>query len=240
MTIKSIQTDRSELVLKLASYLSDQLQDQELAECLARSLSDCILDWQPPSEDLVGTDYIIAFSFGARTLPNGNLIPGPMNDQIAELALALHRSTGCPIIAQWEVAASLFGRCDASSIITINPEFSLIDGTVQYLSTEDVIQKAAEIVCTTRPGAKVLVAAWRHHAYRCVAHARAAGLDAYAPPLPLPGNYDIESAQPWTCDALTYLIHDIFARIHTLREAMLTGVRSPRINSEIEPRSPLW
>lgn len=207
-------------------YLKGQLGDDLLAQTLATAVHDCLLDWTAPVAELAGVGAIMAFSFGYRRLPNGNIVPGPMNDKLAEVVVGLYGRLRCNVYAQWEVAESIGGRVPSAALNPINPEINHKDATVKYLSTFGVAQEVLECVGSAKSLGKVLVVAWRDHAPRCVRIARKLGFDAFVPPEPLPNDYDPESGQAWTRTRHAYLAHDGLSRLEAYR-ADVIGTSSP-------------
>ena len=211
---------RDDAIHMLRSYLDEQLHDPALAQALAGAVHDCLLDWSVPTAALDGVAAVIAFAFGCRRLPSGNTIPGPMNERVADVVAGLYAELGCPVYAQWEVAEALGGRVPEGMLHTIYPDQATDGSGVAYLSTFGVLQKVRNAVGDPGRLGTVLVAAWRHHAPRCIRLARSLGFDAFAPPRPLPDTYDVESAQSWTRSAHAYLLHDGLARLERHRAAL--------------------
>ena len=153
---------------ELAAHLSRELGDPGAARRLAAYLRDDVLAWRPPMIAAAQIRSIFAFTFGNRMLANGNREPGPVNEALAEVAIALHRTTGAPIFAQWEVAAAIGGR--AKPVAPIYPGRDERAEPV-YLSTGGVVEEIA------RHGAEgpVGVVAFADHLYRAVATSRRCG-----------------------------------------------------------------
>ncbi len=211
---------REEAIRMLGSYLDGQLDDPALARALANAVHDCLLDWSVPTAPPEGAAAVIALAFGCRRLPNGNTIPGPMNERVADVTAELYEELGCPVYAQWEVAEALGGRVPSGKLHALFPDQAADGSGVAYLSTYGVLSKVRGAVGEPGRLGKVLIAAWRHHAPRCIRLARSLGFDAFAPPRRLPDAYDIESAQSWTRSAHAYLLHDGLARLERHRAAL--------------------
>lgn len=209
--------NRDEIIQTIQAYLRDQLQEDGIAQELATAFHDCLLDWTAPSSALTGTRAILAYSFGYRRLPNGNIVPGPMNAELAELVVALHAKLGCRVFAQWEIAEAIGLRIPSGMLHAVYPEINPKDATVKYLSTVGVTQKVVEAVGDPKSLGKVLIVAWRDHAPRCVRIARRFGFDAFVPQEPLPQNYDAQSGQAWTRNRHAYLVHDGLSRLEAYR-----------------------
>ncbi|WP_051201909.1 hypothetical protein [Ferrimonas senticii] len=219
---------REDLIKLMAEHLQQQLQgshdDPLLAPQLAAAFYDAMLDWQAPqlpADSQVGA--IIACAFGYQRQPNGNITAGAMNQQLAQLVIQLQRQHQCPAYLQWEIAEALADGIDQGQVISINPDIHPQNATVNYLSTQGVIDKVAQQVPDPSTLGKVLVVAWRHHITRCVQVARDAGFDAYAPTLSLlPYDYDPCSGQIWTRNPRDYLLHDVLVRLKKV-QARLPG-----------------
>ena len=218
--------NRGEIIQAIQEYLKGQLGDDPLAQTLATAVHDCLLDWTAPATELAGVAAIMAFSFGYRRLPNGNIVPGPMNDRLAEVVVELYGRLQCKVYAQWEIAESIGGRVPSAALNSINPEINPRDATVKYLSTFGVAQKVLTCVGNAASLGKVLVVAWRDHAPRRVRIARRLGFDAFVPPDPLPNQYDFASGQAWTRTRNAYLVHDGLSRLEAYR-ADVIGTSSP-------------
>jgi hypothetical protein len=218
--------NRDEVIQAIQDYLQGQLGDDSLAQTLATAVHDCLLDWTAPNTELAEVGAIMAFSFGYRRVSNGNIIPGPMNENLADVVVALYSQLQCKVYAQWEIAEAIVTRVPSAMIHPIYPDISAKDATVKYLSTYGVAQKVLESVGTAEQLGKVLVVAWRDHAPRCVRIARKLGFSAFVPPTPLPNDYDPDSGQAWTRNRHAYLVHDGLSRLEGYR-ADVIGTSSP-------------
>jgi hypothetical protein len=214
------------VIQAIQDYLHGQLGDAPLAQTLGTAVHDCLLDWTAPATELTGIGAIMAFSFGYRRLPNGNIVPGPMNDKLADVVVGLYGKLQCKVYAQWEIAEAIGIRVPSAVLHAVNPEINPKDATVKYLSTFGVAQKVLKCVGSAKSLGKVLVVAWRDHAPRCVRIARKLGFDAFVPPEPLPNDYDPESGQAWTRNRHAYLVHDGLSRLEAYR-ADVIGASSP-------------
>ena len=54
-------------------------------------------------------------------MPNGNRIPGPMNEALADIVVQLHKETNAPVFAQWEIAEAIGDRIAPENLAVINP-----------------------------------------------------------------------------------------------------------------------
>ncbi len=198
----------------LAAHLAGEWGDAETARLLAGMLHDDALAWRPPTIAPERIRSIFAFTFGNRMLENGNREPGPVNEALAEVALGLHRATGAPIFAQWEIAAAIGDR--AAPVTAIYPGRDERAEPV-YLSTGLVVDEIALLGAEGPVG----VVAFADHLYRAVMTSRRYGFDAYAPEgIAMPAVYDPQSGQPWCRGRAAYLMHDIMIRV-TERRAEL-------------------
>jgi hypothetical protein len=206
-------------------YLEEQLGDADLARQLAEVVQEQVLTWTAPSTDLVNVGAIVACSFGYRRLDNGNIIPGPMNERLAEVVVELYNEVQCHVYAQWEIAESI-EKVPLRKLHSIYPDINPKDATIGYLSTRGVMLKVRELVQGAESLGKVLIVAYRDHAPRCVRIARKLGFDAFVPPRELPNEYDSESGQAWTRNRRAYIVHDILSRLEAYR-AEVIGTFSP-------------
>lgn len=201
-----------ELTRLLTKHLGAELRDPALGRTLAASLIDQVLAFRAPERAPAGAALILAFSFGNRMRPSGNREPGPVNQALARIAAELWRSTGAPIVAQWEVAEAL---PPGIPVTTIYPSR---DGRGEplYLGTQQTAAEMFRAAGTTHP---VLVVAFVDHMWRAVRAARHSSFDAYAPAgVIMPAQYDPESGQPWCRTREAYLLHDLMLRVADLRD----------------------
>jgi len=102
----------------LAARLAVELGDADMARELAALLEADTLCWTAPTIPAARIRTIIGFTFGNRMAANGNRLPGPVNEALAEVAVALHRETNAPIYAQWEVAEPAAERLPPDTVMT--------------------------------------------------------------------------------------------------------------------------
>lgn len=185
----------------------------------ANSLVDWL--WQPPTGTLQDADLIVAYSFGNRPVPEGadpqrtQAEPGPVNAQLAAQVADLEARAGgnVPIVAQWEIARYLIDDYQLSNV-TVVDQPRAADGTLDYISTQDVAERARALY----PDAdSVAVVAFADHAKRSVQTTENAGFQhAYVPEeASLPADYDEQSGQPFTRYREVYLVHDLIAQVGT-------------------------
>ncbi len=201
----------------IREHLEGELGDQDLAQQLASVVLEQALTWTAPSTDLNDVGAIIGCSFGYQRLPNGNILPGPMNEKLAQVVVELYTKLGCKVYMQWEIAEAMGDAIPHSAVNAINPEINPQDATVKYLGTFGVLQKVLHCVGDPKSLGKVLIVAYRDHAPRCVATARKLGFDAFVPPIALPNDYDPQSGQAWTRNRHAYIIHDTLSRLEAYR-----------------------
>ena len=198
----------------LAAHLTQTLGD-ETARLLAGYLHEDALAWQAPTIAPARIRSIFAFTFGNRMLPNGNREPGPVNEALAAVMVELHRATGAPVYAQWEIAAAAGDRIAA--ITAINPSRDERAEPV-YLSTGGVVAAIKSMGAEGPVG----VVAFADHLYRAVMTTRRFGFEAFAPEgIAMPVTYDPQSGQPWCRSRPAYLLHDIMIRVTERRAAVL-------------------
>jgi hypothetical protein len=214
--------DVQELLEAIEAHLEVELGDRATARAVAEALGEDALAWRAPRVDPAQIDTIIAFTFGNRMLPNGNRAPGPVNVALADVAVQLHRHSGAPIYAQWEVAEAIGARVPPERLTAIYPGRDERAEPV-YLSTSGVVSAIVAMHANQRALGVVGVVGFADHLRRCVATVRQFGLDAYAPDgVAMPHEYDAQSGQPWCRSRLAYLMHDIMIRAGE-RRARLTG-----------------
>ncbi len=207
--------------IALEEYLINELDDAYIAKELATILVENILIWKAPTIATAQITSIIAYAFGNRILPNGNRIPGPMNEALADIVVQLHKETNAPVFAQWEIAEAIGDRIAPENLTVINPALDA-QANIVYLSTAGVASAIIKHVGDPQKLGKVAVIAFNDHLYRCIKVSRDAGIDAYAPEgYSMPGNYDEHSGQPWTRNRLIYLVTDMKARITNCFEKLL-------------------
>ena len=224
-TLLSAQSEKDSSVLSKAQltkditcYLEQQNYNSEISGNLAEYIVKSTLCWSPQKIDVKKADYIIGFSFGNRIDKEGNRLPGPMNQQIADLIVKLYKINPIPVYAQWEVQKSIGLRIPSDKITTIYPEISPT-GDVIYLSTVGVINNIINDIGKEKVDSKnFIIAAFREHAPRCAMLCQKHGLkNSFVPKtFELPDKYDLESGQPWTRDKFKYMIYDMQCRLEEL------------------------
>lgn len=206
-------SEHSSVRIALEEYLAIELDDPVIAKELASILIKDVLTWKAPTIATQEINSIIAFAFGNRILLNGNRLPGPMNEALADLVVQLYDQTNARVYAQWEIAEAISNRIPSEKLIVINPTLD-VSANVIYLSTVGVASAIVKQVSDPQKLGKVAVIAFNDHLYRCIQTSRDAGIDAYAPAeYSMPSTYDAHSGQPWTRNRITYLVTDIKVRI---------------------------
>ncbi len=165
---------------RLAAHLASELRDTAVAHELASFILQDALSWQAPATAPGRMRAIFAFTFGNRMLPNGNRVPGPVNERLAECAIDLHRVSGATVYAQWEIAEVLDGRIAGDALMPIFPGRDS-RGEPVYFGTGAVVAGIAARVGDAATIGPVGVVAFADHLYRAVMTARGAGFDAWAP-----------------------------------------------------------
>lgn len=216
------------LVAAIEARLVHELGDPGTARALAAILHEDVLSWRAPEIDPARVDTIIAFTFGNRMLPNGNRMPGPVNEALAEVAIRIHAHRGAPIYAQWEVADAIGTRVARDKVTAIYPGRDERMEPV-YLSTSGVVDSIASMHEDVRSLGVVGVVGFADHLWRCVMTVRQLGLEAYAPAgHAMPSAYDPQSGQPWCRSRLAYLMHDIMIRATERRARLMdSGAAGP-------------
>lgn len=201
--------------------LTEQLQDKDVAAHTAEFLMNEILTWQGEPLPLEQADTILAYAFGNRLKSNGNQEPGPMNEALADVVVELHKKTGKPVYAQWEIAQSIGDRIAPEFLTSINPQIAA-DGTIVYLSTIGVADEVVKQAGGVDKLGKTVVVGFYEHSLRTISTSRDAGIEAYAPEgVALPHEYDPESGQAWTRDAKTFVMHEIRNRATNERTRLI-------------------
>ncbi len=211
------------LFAALAAHLTQELGDAAIARRLTEMLQDDVLSWHARTVEPSRVTTILGFTFGNRMQPNGNRLPGPVNEALADIAVRLHAEAqpGARLFAQWEVAEAVGARLPAPLVIPIHPGRDE-RAEPRYLSTSGVIEAIMRQVGDPASLGVVGVVAFTDHAQRCVETARRFGLDAYVPTgYALPRDYDAESGQPWCRSRLAYLMHDIMIRTNERRDRLM-------------------
>ena len=156
-------------------------------------------------------DSLLVFAFGNRITPDGELLPGLVNEELARITEGLAQEHQVPVFAQWEIA-DLLVAAGVQNVISVTPDYAP-DGTVIYLSTDGVARKA--LVLSEEVGIRLgraAVLGHRDHVERCRRTAIKAGIEIVAIPNELmPSMYDAESGQEWTRSRDVYLKADAYA-----------------------------
>lgn len=204
----------------LIAWLSAELGDFPDVATLARFLQNNALNWHAPTADAATFRTILAFTFGNRMDLTGNRAPGPVNEAIAAVVAEVQRRGRAIVYAQWEVAQPLVGLLPGATIIPVYPDRDSRAEPV-YLGTQAVVRRVIGLAGGAEMLGSVGIVAFRDHLRRCVATARALGLDAQAPAgIPMPDRYDPLSGQPWCRKRLAYLLHDISVAAAERRDAL--------------------
>ena len=197
----------AELKSAIEARLTAQLGNKDVAAHTAKFLMDEILTWKGEELPIDEADSILAYAFGNRVIPNGNQVPGPMNEALADTVVYIYKQTEKPVYAQWEIAQSIGDRIPAKHLTFINPKIAA-DGSLTYLSTDGVA--AAAVKLSGGNMGKTIVVAFYEHSLRTINTSKSVGIDAYAPEdIELPHDYDPQSGQAWTRDAKTFVMHEI-------------------------------
>ena len=197
------------LLAAIAAHLAGELHDPTVARQLAEILRDDALTWHARSIEPGRITTILGFTFGNRMVANGNRLPGPVNEALADVAVTLHGQSGARIIAQWEVAEAIGARVPTALVTPIHPARDE-RAEPRYLSTSGVIEQVVRQAGDPMALGIVGIVAFADHARRCTDTARRFGLDAYVPSgTALPRDYDAQSGQPWCRNRLAYLMHDL-------------------------------
>ncbi|MCG9648973.1 hypothetical protein L1D24_10375 [Vibrio brasiliensis] len=197
----------AELQNAMAKKLEVQLENKEAAEYTAEFIMNNLLTWKGEELPLDQADSILAYAFGNRLLENGNQIPGPMNEALADTVVEIYQQTGKPVYAQWEIAQSIGDRIPTKDLHSINPIIAK-DGSLTYLSTIGVAETAVELSGGNL--GKTVVVGFYEHSLRTINTSKDFGIDAYAPAgIELPHDYDAQSGQAWTRDVKTFIMHEV-------------------------------
>ncbi|HSW74073.1 MAG TPA: hypothetical protein VLG71_02865, partial [Candidatus Limnocylindria bacterium] len=174
LSLLSLSLQGNDITLTVERHLTAELGDAATAKALSTMLVNTTLSWQAPAIAIKEINTILAFAFGNRILPNGNRLPGPMNEALADTAVRLYAETKAPVYAQWEVAQAIGTRIPAEKLIVINPKLDAM-GNVIYLDTTGVASAAINQAANTQKLGNVAVVAFADHLYRCVKTSRDAG-----------------------------------------------------------------
>lgn len=212
----------AELKNAIELRLTAQLGNKDVAADIAEFLMDEILTWKGEELPVDEADSILAYAFGNRLIPNGNQVPGPVNEALADTVVDIYKQTGKPVYAQWEIAQSIGDRIPDKHLTSINPKIA-VDGTISYLSTDGVA--AAAVALSGGNMGKTVVVGFYEHSLRTINTSKSAGIDAYAPKnIELPHDYDPQSGQAWTRDAQTFVMHEIGNRSINERRRLIQAV----------------
>lgn len=215
----------------LAQVLQSELEDDPTVNLMVEWIRQVALTWHADAEPYEFADYIIAFAFGNRPPANGGdpattlAEPGPTNEALADVIAAMLRTKRVPVYAQWEIARVLESKHHIGNVISIEPVIEG-DGTIVYLSTDDVAKRVAELRADLPGGpGRASVVGFHDHHKRCVLTCRANDLIAHAPEgVAMPRDYDAESGQVWTRYRPVYLATDMAAQLALLQSELLEAV----------------
>jgi hypothetical protein len=217
----------------MVKTLDSELGDQAVARQLAGHLAEAGFRWEYPTFPLREADSVVAYSFGYRSPtgrvdPNTGLSdgaetpePGPVNALLADAVHAIARARAVRIYVQWEIAQVLTQKHGMKDVVSIHPTKGP-DGKTIYLSTDGVAKAAVAHAGSAQALGKVAVVGHRDHVKRCVIVSRDNGMSAaVARELPLPVQYDPQSAQPWTRRRDAYLLTDLVAQLSITRNRVI-------------------
>jgi hypothetical protein len=209
---------------EIRSYLISEGIPMAYAGQFASIVKKLILTWRPenpgnPDE----AKAIVAFSYSYRFLSNGNRIPGPINELLAQNIIEHYEKFPRPIFAQWEIAKCFGAKIPLSRFCVINPEINLKKGIAEYLSTEGVLKSAMAQGLNPKEHNPILVIAQRFHLPRCVwlCELPEFGFKTVSDPDHMPDRYDPESGQLWTHEFMSQIVGDIISRFATYRDKVL-------------------
>lgn len=212
--------EEQKLTRLMLDTLSRELDDPATAAVVGPHIQDVGLNWQPPQTAVENIDYIVAYAFGNRAPAGGGdpakvlYEPGPVNEALTDTIAAIRKQKDVPVFAQWEIARFLESKHGMDRVTSIEPVIAA-DGTITYLSTDGV---AAQVVALRGTSGTAGVVGFRDHVKRCVQTTRDRGMTAFAPAgVEMPGDYDLQSGQPWTRRRDLYLLHDMYAQMAVLR-----------------------
>lgn len=156
-------------------------------------------------------DSLLVFAFGNRITPDGELLPGQVNEELARITQQLAQEHQVPVFAQWEIAEILLAA-GVRHVVSVTPDYDA-DGTVIYLSTDGVARKARQMAEDAgTPLGRAGVIGHVDHVERCRRTAAKAGIEIVALPNDLmPSMYDAESGQEWTRSRDVYRKADAYA-----------------------------
>lgn len=213
--------------------LDGELGDQAVARQLAAHITEAGFRWEYPTFPLREADSVVAYSFGYRS-PTGKVDPttglsdgaempepGPVNALLADAVHAIVRARAVRVYAQWEIAQVLTEKHGMKDVVSIHPTKGP-DGKTIYLSTDGVAKAVVAHAGSAQALGKVAVVGHRDHVKRCVIVSRDNGMSAsVAREVPLPVQYDPQSAQPWTRRRDAYLLTDLVAQLSMTRNRVI-------------------
>lgn len=200
----------------------DPIHHEEVVDPLVDFIVDVLLNLDAPSCSSDESQSIVIFAFGWIRLLNGNLEPGPINDDLLEVTRQiLSRNAHASVHAQHEVGE----RLAADGERQINVIYPTIDEmtTVDYLSTAGVWTKVIDYAGGPERLGKTLVLGHRFHVPRVCRQGRNLGVDCYIPnDVSLPAAFDPSlQNQPWCRNALVFLVHSMISELVFFRRAVL-------------------
>lgn len=226
--------DTQALERLMAKTLAGELGDETVARQLAGHITQAGFRWEYPTFPVREADSVVAYAFGYRSEtgkvdPNTGLSdgaetpePGPVNAMLADAVLAIARARRVRVFAQWEIAQVLTERHGMKDVVPIHPTKGP-DGKTIYLSTDGVAKAVVAHAGSAQALGKVAVVGHRDHVKRCVLVSRDNGMVAAAArEVPLPVEYDPQSAQPWTRRRDAYLLSDLIAQLSMTRNRVIS------------------
>lgn len=231
--VASVGSDAEALERLMVKTLYGELGDQAVARQLAAHLTEAGFRWKYPTFPVREADSVVAYSFGYRS-PTGKVDPdtglsdsgeapepGPINSLLADAVYAISRARAVRVYAQWEIAQVLTRKHGMQDVVSIHP-ITGPDGKTIYLSTDGVAKEVVARAGSAQALGKVAVVGHRDHIKRCVIVSRDNGMNAsVAREVPLPVQYDPESAQPWTRRRDAYLLTDLVAQLSIMRNRVI-------------------
>ncbi|AXB76254.1 hypothetical protein [Novosphingobium sp. P6W] len=226
--------DTHALEQMMARTLAGELGDGGVARQLASHITEAGFRWEYPTFPVREADSVVAYAFGYRSAtgkvdPNTGLSdgaekpePGPVNAMLADAVHAIAKVRPVRVYAQWEIAQVLAGKYGMKDVVPIHPAKGPGGKTI-YLSTDGVAKAVVAHAGSAQALGKVAVVGHRDHVKRCVLVSRENGMAAaVAREVPLPVQYDPQSAQPWTRRRDAYLLTDLIAQLSMTRGRILS------------------
>ncbi len=231
----------SNLLTQIEAKMNLQLGDAKLASIVSPIILDFCFNWELPQIKANQINSIIGYAFGNRpneqsgnTSSNGGNQaampdPGPMNEALADTIYSIYKLKPVKIYAQWEIARFLTSKYHVEKdVLTSIEPIIASDGTIIYLSTDDVANTIIKISGGASALGNAAIVGHRDHAKRCILTSQLRGIQAaVVQEVPLPMIYDEQSGQPWTRSRDLYLIHDIYAQLYT-KTILLTKQAYPQ------------